>query len=85
MILSGSAVHLNDFLVGLVEKMLDGGPGVDDRTERAALQSPLFAKKPSDGVVEPRARGRCEMESEALMPVKPMARLRDACGRRNCR
>src|SRR5271157_1075017 len=73
--ISGPGEWLRLFVV-LAEESVDGGLEIDDRTEHAALQSPLcqLGEEAFDGV-EPRARGRREMESEALMPVKPMAHL----------
>ena len=69
MILSGSAVQVKGFGLSIVffEEAVDGGLEVDDRSEDAALQSPLgeLGEEAFDGV-EPRARGRREVEGEAL-------------------
>jgi hypothetical protein len=53
-------------MVGLVEIAVDGGLEVDDRSEHAALQASL-GQGGEEGLdrVEPRARGRREVEGDA--------------------
>ena len=59
-------------IVGLDDEAVDGGLEVDDTSKDAALESPLgeFGEEALDGV-EPRARGRGEVEGEARVPVEP--------------
>jgi hypothetical protein len=73
------------FLVMLGKEAVDGGLEVDERMKDSALEATLrqFGEEALDGV-EPRARGRREVEGEALMAVEPGAPW-DACGRRSCR
>lgn len=58
------------------EEAVDGGLKVDDGVEDAAFQAPLRELgEESLHRVEPRARGRREVEGEALMAVEPGAHL----------
>src|SRR5450631_4643239 len=61
-------------VVVLVEKAIDGGLKVGDGAEHAAFQPTLreLGEEALDGV-EPRARGWCEVEGEALVPIEPLA------------
>ena len=63
-------------LVVFGEEAVDGGLEVDDRVKDAALEATLrqFGEEALDGV-EPRARGRREVEGEARMAVEPGTHL----------
>ncbi len=60
----------------LCKEAVDGGLEVNDRMKNAALEATLrqFGEEALDGL-EPRARGRCEVEGEALVAVEPGAHL----------
>src|SRR5450631_2358206 len=73
MILPGSADHVKglDSML-LIEEAVDGGLQVRNRAEDATLQPTLFERGEEPfGSVDPRARCRREVESEARMPVEP--------------
>ena len=59
MILSGSAVQVKGFGIGVVfgDEAIDGGLEIDDGSEDASLQSPLgeLGEEPFDGI-EPERR-----------------------------
>ena len=59
-------------MVGLCDEAVDGGLKIDHASEDATLQSLLgkFCEEPFD-CIEPGARGRREVESEARVPVEP--------------
>lgn len=63
-------------IIGLVDKAVDGCLEIDDGSEDAAFELPLgeFGKEALDGV-EPRARGRREVEDEARVTVEPLPHL----------
>ena len=63
--------------VGLGNEAVDGDLEIDDGLEDTALQSTPaeLGEKPLDGV-EPRARGRCEMEDKARMSRETSANVR---------
>src|SRR5512135_1193862 len=63
-------------VIGLVEEAVDAGLEVDDRAEDAALEA-AFGELGEETLdcVQPRARGRHEVEGEALMPIEPGAYL----------
>ena len=73
-------------LVGLVDEAVDGGLEIDDGAEDAAFQSALgqLGEEAFDGV-EPGARGRGEVEGEALDGGRARRAPSGACGRRSCR
>ena len=58
----------------LVEEAVDCGLEIDDGSEDAPLESPLgqFCEEPFDGV-QPRARGRREVERPAGMRRQPFS------------
>ncbi len=62
--------------VVLVEEAVDGGLQIDDRAEDAAFQPPLgeLGEEALDGV-EPRTRGRREVERPARMAGEPCTHL----------
>ena len=64
-------------MVGLRDEAVDGGLEIDHASEDTALQSLLgkFGEEPLY-CVEPRARGRREVEGEARVPVEPLTHLR---------
>lgn len=68
-------------IVGLGEEAVDGGLKVDDGAEDTPFQSAPgeLGKEALDGI-EPGARGRREVEDEALVPVEPGADLRMLVG-----
>src|SRR5271167_408709 len=64
-------------MVGLRDEAVDSSLEIDHASEDTALQSLLgkFGEEPLD-CVEPRARGRREVEGEARMAVEPLTHLR---------
>ena len=58
--------------IGVGDEAVDGGLGFDDGAEDASLETALseLGEEAFDGI-EPGARGRGEMEDEALVPVEP--------------
>ena len=62
--------------VVLGEVAIDGGLEVDEGAEDTAFEATLrqFGEEAFDGI-EPRARGRGEVESEALMAIEPSSHL----------
>jgi hypothetical protein len=64
-------------MVGLRDEAVDGGLEIDHASEDTALQSLLgkSGEEPLD-CVEPRARGRCEVDGEARVSVEPLTHLR---------
>src|SRR5271166_2428470 len=63
-------------LVCLDDEAVDGGLEVDDGSEDPALQSSLgqFGEEALDRV-EPRTRGRREVQAKAFVPVEPRTNL----------
>ena len=63
--------------IGLGDEAVDGGLEIDDGAEDAALEAALgeLGEEAFDGI-EPGARGRGEVEDEALVPVEPSTDLR---------
>src|SRR5258708_22137484 len=68
-------------MVGLGDEAVDGGLEVDDRAKDAALEAAPgeFGEEALDGI-EPRARGRGEVEDEARMARQPGLDLRMLMG-----
>src|SRR3954469_25514429 len=68
-------------VVSLCDEAVDGGLEFNNAPEDTALQSLLgkFGEEALDGV-EPRARGRGEVEGEARVPVEPLRHLRMLMG-----
>src|SRR5260221_6325847 len=68
-------------MVGLGDEAVDGGLEVDDRAKDAALEAAAgeFGEEALDGI-EPRARGRGEVEDEARMARQPGLDLRMLMG-----
>src|SRR6202167_4865446 len=64
-------------MVGLRDEAVDSSLEIDHASEDTALQSLLgkFGEEPFD-CVEPRARGRREVEGEARVPMEPLTHLR---------
>ena len=64
-------------IVSLCEEAVDGGLEFNNAAEHTELQSLLgkFGEEALDGV-EPRARGRREVEDEARVPIEPLRHLR---------
>jgi len=58
-------------MVGLCDEAVDSGLKIDHASEDTTLQSLLgkFCEEPLD-CIEPRTRGRCEVESEARVALK---------------
>lgn len=63
-------------IAALGEEAVDGSLEINDRMEDAALEA-AFGESGEEAFhrVEPRTRGRCEVEGEALMPVEPRRAL----------
>ena len=68
-------------MVGLRDEAVDSSLEIDHASEDTALQSLLgkFGEESFD-CVEPRARGRREVEGEARMAVEPLTHLRMLVG-----
>ena len=68
-------------IVSLCDEAVDGGLEFNNAAEHTALQSLLgkFGEAALDGV-EPRARGRREVEDEARVPIEPLRHLRMLMG-----
>ncbi len=64
-------------MIGLGDKTVDGGLEVDNRSEDAPFQAPLgkLGEESLDGV-EPRARGRGEVEDKPRVSGEPFSDLR---------
>jgi hypothetical protein len=74
----GSAVHTKGFWIGvcLGEEAVDGSLQFVEGSEDAALETPAreLGEEGLDGV-EPRCRGRCEVEGPASMAGEPLTHL----------
>ena len=73
-------------MVGLCDEAVDSSLKVDHTAEDTALEPLLgkFGEEPFD-CIEPRARGRREVESEARVAGEAIEIPSDACGQHNCR